>query len=214
MKSLKDIECGCFYLLESKSSGRSCYFESEMEIEVFRYLVRVYLKPYVELNKMYLSAEGYQLLVRIKQRNELTKRYRARIQKQGKEPKSLFISEPWRIVSEQMRIMLSLYVRKANKLRGREGVLVKSSYERRYFDDVNELEEYVEEMDKGKEIEGQSDKRYRVSERWKMKVDWERVRGALSDVGRHFHDLVLLNLVEITFQWHNSKKPPNFHQKI
>lgn len=55
-----------------------------------------------------------------------------------------------------MRIFKSTFVKAINKLRGREGVLVKNSFKKQYFETEQEYEDYIAEMEKGLPIKSQS----------------------------------------------------------
>ena len=134
MKITHEFMPGGYYMFESLASGRSCYFESKEEAEIFKCLLKRYLIKYVQINKLYLSSEGFQILLRVRTKETIIKHYRDGRKKQGKECRKGFIKSPWRIISEQMRKFMSLYVRAVNKIRGREGVLVKQRYQRYYFE--------------------------------------------------------------------------------
>lgn len=196
-----------YYLFESLSSARSCYFKTEEEIDLFKKLWKRYLSEYLETHKMYLSSEGYQILLKIKSKSILVKRYKKKFRRKRKEIKSRYVEEPWRIVSEQIRIFHSVYVKAVNKIRGREGVLVKRSYERYYFEGLEELESYRNKMENGCErIESQKNERYRVSERWVELVRWWLLRGGewmAGAVDAGFTDHVVHKLIETTISNHS-----------
>ncbi len=196
-----ELKSGSYYLFESLSSGRSCYFESDEEVRIFRVLFRRYINDFCEIHKMYLSSEGYRIFLRVRGAGVLRKRYVERCDKKGKPVKKEYIEEEWRIVSEQMRIFHSVYVKSVNRIRGREGVLVQSRYRRYYFEDLAGFRVCEEEMDRGKEIEGQVNRLYRVSKRWKTGVSWGVVRGkdfveGLMDIG--FQHYVIQKLINYT----------------
>ena len=178
MKKLIELECGGYYLFESLASGRSCYFESDIEGGLFRRLFRRYMEDYAHIHKMYLSSEGYQILLRLKGRESLERRYKKACKKKGVEVKKLNIEEPWRIISERMRVFGSVYVKAVNRIRGRKGVLVQERYGRYEFSEVEEFESYIEEMERGKEVQGQDRAKYRVGIEWKSGVNWVLVRGS------------------------------------
>lgn len=210
MKNLIDYECNCYYLFESKSSARSCYFESDLEIHIFKKLLRRYLSKYVEFHHLHISSEGYEILLRTRTKETVIQHYRLGREIKKKSIKEQFINEPWRIISEQMRIFLCLYAKTVNKKRGRQGVLVQKRFERRYFSGVEEVQEYVEELNRGKEVESQRKIKYRVEESWKKGISWWRFRGKKwgESVGCiDFQDHVLRKLVNRTFATHN----PTFH---
>ncbi len=194
-------------MIESLVSSRSCYFEKEGEARIFRRLFKRYMESYFHIHKMYLSSEGYQILIRVKSKQAVLKNYKLSRLKEGKEPKDQFIKEPWRIISEQIRQFHSLFARTVNKLRDRKGVLVQERYGRYYFEDEDEYLVYLKEMDGGKEIAGQRNEDNRRGIRWRGEVLWGVLRGvewvesAMSTVFRH---LVVSKLIISTKTLHNS----------
>ncbi len=211
MKEIHQIECGCYYLIESLATARSCYFEDEKEVEIFRKLFKRYLGKYVHIGGMYLSSEGYQILIRVRTIQEVNRQYRAKMRGKKENPKIKYLESSWRIISEQMRIMGSVYAKWVNKKRVRNGGLVKQRYKRYYFESKAEYLEYKERMDKGEEIQSQTNERYQVEGSWKVGVNWWIVRGvewvrALID--KDFPDYVVSNLIDKTKLAHTCSSPP------
>ncbi len=205
MQETKEIVPGGYYMFESLSSSRSCYFESSEEIRIFKVLLNRYLSDYLHIQKLYVSSEGYQILLRVKSKPVVIKNYQSEIERKGKEIKLIFIKEPWRIISERIRIFHSRYVKCVNKIRGRKGVLVQKRFTRYYFDSISEYMAYENEMETGKEIEGQKEKRYRVEKAWIDRVNWAIFRG-VDFVGglcyKAFPDFVVRKLIISTFSSH------------
>lgn len=206
MIKTEKFSCNSYYMFESLSSGRSSYFESGEEVKLFKKLFELHLSKHVELHRMYLFTEGYQLLVRTRHRSTILNNFRKKKAKQGKTVNIEYILEPWRVISEQMRIFMSSYVRQVNSMRGREGVLVKSRYNRYFFTDANDLNAYVAERaihDK----KSQRIKRYRVGKKWRKLVNWEKLwqrKSGRCAVYRAFPDLILSKLIRSTFLHHSS----------
>ncbi len=211
MHQVIKIEAGGFYLFESKSCGRNCYFETENEIEIFKVLFRRYVEKWVYVHKLYLSSEGYQILLRAKGRKAIRDRFRNQNSGISRSREQLLLKEPWRILSEQIRKFHSLYVRAVNKMRGRKGVLVQSRYNRYCFESQEEYIQYENSMKSGEEIKGQENERYRVSEKWKKGVRWGLMRSVKwveSASNNRFNKLVILILIEATYSAHFSPPPP------
>lgn len=212
MKCTYELKPSCYYLFESLSSGRSCYFESEEEIIIFRKLFFRYMGSYIAVDSMYLGSEGYQILVKVREKSTIQSNYKKVREKRGRKIKEIFIKEPWRIISEQMRIFKSLYVKTVNRIRGRKGVLVQQRYSRYYFENKEEYEQYKKTMEAGKEIKSQEKDDYRVEKRWIKKVNWRVIRGKRwveSAMDRAFANLVVSNLVQLTLTLHNHNPHPN-----
>ena len=204
-----DLQAGGYYMVESLSSGRSCYFESDKEVRQFKVLFQRYLGHYCKVHKMYLSSEGYRIMLQVREKGVLCKRYREHCRRNGNEVRKIFLEEEWRIVSERVRIFHSVYVKMVNRERGRQGVLVQSRYNRYYFESMTEYENYIERMDEGEEIKGQRKEKYGVSGRWKARVRWVVYRGGEwveSCMDKGFKDYVVEKLLLNTLFLH---KPPD-----
>jgi hypothetical protein len=206
MKKIHELECGGYYLLSSLATARSCYFENEDEILKFRLLFKRYLTYYINIHKVYMSSEGYEILIRVKSLEVVKRTYIEYCKKLNKEVKVEFIKEPWRIISEQMRIFGSVYAKWVNSERDRSGGLVKERYRRYYFESYEEFEMYKNEMREGSEIRSQRNKRYQVSTRWIRAINWSIIRGVervegLVDID--FKNYVVQKLIKSTFSLHS-----------
>ena len=214
MRKIFKIQAGGYYLIESKATARNCYFENEEEIEVFRKLFKRYLGGYIEIHKMYFSSEGYQILRRVRGKGVLRKKYIKKCEKKGRVARNDYWEEPWRIVSEQIRIFHSVYAKWVNGERERCGGLVQERYGRYYFESREEFGQYIESMERGSEIKGQRNKKYEVEESWKKGVRWGFLRGLEwvgSAVGAGFQNYVVYELIKNTLTSHSSKKKPISH---
>ncbi len=209
MKKVYRMESRGYYLIESLAVCRNCYFESKEEAERFKNLFVRYVGSYVEIDKMYLSSSGYHILLRIKSFAYLRNRYTKECNRRGKQVRGIFIEEPWRIISEQMRIFHSRYVKWINEKRDRSGGMVKERYSRYYFSSEEEYEIYKNKMGQKEQLKGQRNKRYELSERWLSLVNWEVLRGGEwvnSLMNRAFRKYVVEKLVKSTIILHNT--PP------
>lgn len=206
MKSTIELKESGYYVIESIASAKSCYFETDKEAQIFKTLLSRYLEKYVEIHKIYLSSEGYQVLLRVRMKETILRNYRKCCKRRNKVEKAMMLKEPWRIVSEQMRQFKSLYVKTVNKLRGRKGVLVQSRYRRYYFEQEEEYRLYEREMDCGKEILSQENREYGVERRRIRKVNWGLIRGrewVESVTWWGFRNLVVSKLVRYTISKHS-----------
>lgn len=206
MKHTYHLKPNGFYLFESLSAANSIFFEKEEEIQLFKSLLNRYLKNYLTIHKIYIDITGYQLIVKIKQKRTLLKNYKEDCLKKGKAPKMEFILEPWRIISEKMRVFKSIYVKAVNKLRGREGVMVKHCYKKYYFETEHEYESYVEEMEKGKSIESQKNKRFQLYRQAASTINWAYYRARKwveSLLYWGSQDIVILKTIKSTLLHHN-----------
>ena len=176
MKNTHELKTGGFYVFESLASANSVFFKSEKEIKIFKKLFKLYVSRYMDINKLYVDASGYQAVVRIKQRKTLLKNYRTECNEKKRDPKKEIVKNPWRIISEKMRIFKSIFVKAINKLRGREGVLVKHSFKKYYFESIEEYNLYVVEMESGKHISSQRNQEYSLSRSDSKILNWMKYR--------------------------------------
>ncbi len=205
MKQINTYEPGCYYLFESKVCGRNCYFENKNEIHKFEKLWKRYLSSYTEVYRMYISSEGYQVLLRIRTKDTLKRNYSLRCMKSESKVRPEFLKSPWKIVSEQIRIFHSVFAKYINRLRDRQGALVQSKFKRYHFTTKEEFQSYRFKMNRGGEIKGQRNVKYRVGEVWKKGVDWVYFRG--EEWGerfgfRRFPDHVIHKLILYTKKLH------------
>jgi len=100
----------------------------------------------MQLHRITLKIDGYSILIRIKDRRTIISHYKKEREKKKKGLNPNFIAEPWRIISEKIRVIHSVFAKAINKLRGRSGVLVKSRYERLYFENLKEAINYLDKI--------------------------------------------------------------------
>jgi hypothetical protein len=176
MKNTHELKTGGFYVFESLCSANSIFFKSEIEINLFKKLIKQHLTRFLDITKLYIDTNGYQIVVRIKQRRTVLKNYKEDCKEKQKTPKLELLNTPWKIISEKMRIFKSTFVKAINRLRGREGVLVKNSFKKVYFETLEEYEKYIVRMETGKEIPSQHNPSF-CKRRTDTKVkDWMKYR--------------------------------------
>lgn len=178
MKNTHKLRTGGIYLFESLSTAQSIFFKNRKEIELFKKLIKRYLDNYVHIEKIYIDSMGYQIVVKLKQRRTILENYKNVCLKNNKSPKERELKEPWRIISESMRVFKSIYSKTVNKLRGRSGALVKHSYKKYYFDSGEEYKNYVHEMEGGKEIESQKEEEFKKKREDTEVENWVWFRAA------------------------------------
>jgi hypothetical protein len=100
-----------------------------------------------------------------------------------------------------------------NRKRGRKGGLVQDRYRRYHFSNESEFALYIERMEiHRKEIQGQKNRRYRVSKRWKKNVDWAKKRGVKwveSMMSGRFQSYVVSKLISFTLHAHKTPLHPS-----
>lgn len=223
MKEIKKTKANGFYLFKGRVSADSSFIESVSESRHFSIYVNYYLKHYLQIYDYVINQDGWQMVVKLKSEKEINSAYFQ------DEPDGI---EVWRIISEQIRKCLSSYVVKVNRMRGRTGSLVHSSYERYYFTtlteaqmEINKIRNRAVEMgQKSKKYSGKKE-HYRVTEEdGKGSIylgslegvnQRERV-GSLeleSFMNTGLTDLVLSNLISFSIKLHSVPKKSKFSTK-
>ncbi len=151
MKRTKEIFTQGYYVFESRVAANSNYIEDIREARALMCYANYYLKDYLHIYDYVITRHGWQFIVRIRGFKTLQKNSKHEIRR----------GEVWRIISERIRLFISSYVRYINRKRGRTGVLVHSSYERFYFESVEEAVVYLEKLRNQQIKLYQRKKRYR-----------------------------------------------------
>ena len=175
MIKTKKIYARGFYLLRGEASANSCFIENMREAKLFIRLVNRYLKDYVKVHEYLLTAEGWLIQVTIRRRKKVLKAYRMKKKRLGRK---VVHTELWRIISEQMRLVLSQYVKLTNKMEGRSGSKVKESYHRYYFTTAKEACDYLDRMRNQKIKLIQRKKKYRKVKSH-YRISWEEAKGSI-----------------------------------
>lgn len=161
MKQIKEMQANSIYLLKGECGANSVFFENKKEAKLFTNLVDYYLHDYAEVNSFQNSKDGWILIITLKSENKIKEAYRKRREKSKKCKSECTFEEVWRIISEQIRILLSCYVKTTNARNEREGGKVKSSYKRHYFDNLEEAIKVMQEMEEQEIDQSQPKARYR-----------------------------------------------------
>jgi len=136
MKKVKKTLPGNFYIFTSRSAANSNYIESISEAKQLFIYANLFLKGYLKIYDYVITRHGIQMLVRIEKYSRL------------KELTDIDYTEStiWLCISDRMRLFLSHYVKKINRLRGRTGVLVHSNFEKEEFETLLEAKECMHKL--------------------------------------------------------------------
>lgn len=139
MKKIKQIEANGFYIFRGEVAANGNFIESLDEAKQFLVYANYFLKDYVSVYEFIITRHEWHMIVKLKSKNKIL------AMKQGED---IFQSEleVWRVVSERVRLFLSQYVRSVNRMRGRTGTLVHSSYERYYFDTLSQAKMVIQRI--------------------------------------------------------------------
>ncbi len=129
MHKTKEIYPGAFYIFESKAAANSNYIENLREAKQLLIYANHYLKSYLKIHDYIITRHGWQFAISI-----------------NKDFPSHQNQEPWRVVSERIRLFLSTYVRYINHHRNRTGVLVQKNYIKYYFETWKEAKSHLDRM--------------------------------------------------------------------
>lgn len=143
MKKTKEMRPGALYFFKSMACSNTVYFEALEHAQDFLQLANQHLKAYIMIHEYMLCQDGWVFVGRLKSEKQIRKAYAMKRKRNKKHPKELPV---WKIVSEQMRLFIGRYVTKYNSSTGREGGLVKRSYERFYFETKREALQMIKRI--------------------------------------------------------------------
>lgn len=225
MKKIKQIKAGGLYLFSGEVAANSNFIESQREAKQFLIYANWFLKDYLTVYDFVISRSGWHMLVKLKAADAIFEAY----YDQNSEKLEQMV---WKLVSQKVRLFLSCYVRVVNKLRGRTGTLVHSTYERFYFEDFQEAQKAIDAIRNDRfKIYSRRKKYTGLDSHIPMKVGG--LRGSVYLCSKKVRkvdngfikkmkvlgieglsNLVLLKLVNSTKSMHLSNKSPKFLPKL
>lgn len=135
-----------FYLLQGKVNANSVFIEDKQEAHYFMSKAHQRFKGFFKIHEYLLSKDGWSFLVTIEDEQEVLRSYKRLREQSSKADRAKDDKIVWKIISEQIRHFLSLFVRYTNKKQGRTGGKVHSSYERYWFESAEEARSYIHSM--------------------------------------------------------------------
>jgi len=184
-----------------------------------------YLADYVFVNCFQNSRDGWAMIITTKSAEVIRSAYKDRRKQSKKCNKDCAHHEIWRMLSDQIRILLSTYVKATNETTGRTGGKVRGKYKRFVFESVEEAEAVKDELlnlkyDQAQELKRYqpSKKLYRVKNRQKKQSVYMgcallKSKEMVRKLGMRCLDLagsaivVLRQLVKTTFEFHFPLEP-------
>lgn len=143
MKRTKKMRAGGLYIFKSIACSNTVYYESLEHTKIFLELANQHLKAYLYIHEYMLCKDGWVFMGRLKSETQIQNAYAMKRKRNKKLPKKLPV---WKIISEQIRLFIAKYVTKYNKFTGREGTLVKQSYQRYYFETKREAKRIIQRI--------------------------------------------------------------------
>ncbi len=178
MKKIKQMQADHIYLIRGSSSANSSFFECENDAKYFLKLVDRFLGEYMSVNSFQNNRDGWVLIISTRSVEEIRTAYAKRRAQSNKCNPAYAHSEVWRILSDQVRILLSTYVKWTNSHTGRTGGKVKRNYERFIFESLEEALEMKENLENQLYDQSQSKKRYRPSKKH-FKMTWKAMKSSI-----------------------------------
>lgn len=138
MKKIKQMAAESIYLIRGCSVANTPFFEHEEDCKEFLALADRFLKEYLTVTSFQNNRDGWVMIIATKSARAIKKAYKARRAVSKKCRKEFELKEVWQMLSDQIRILLSTYVKKTNRQTGRKGAKVRHRYERFVFESAEE----------------------------------------------------------------------------
>ena len=134
------------YIIKGRSAAGSVFVEDLIEAKKFITLLNKRLAGYLFVHDFLITEDSWTLLCRIEDSKSVITKYELDRERSTKVDPLAKLEEVWRIISEQFRLLLSIFVKFTNRKQGRTGSKVHSNYERYYFENEQEAESYMQQM--------------------------------------------------------------------
>lgn len=138
MKPIKMMQAEHMYLIRGSSTANAAFFEKEADCKLFLELADRILGKFMSINSFQNNRDGWAMIITTKSADAIRKAYKARRKKSKTCKRKHAFKEVWRMLSDQVRILLSTYVKKTNHETGRTGSKVRRRYERFVFESEEE----------------------------------------------------------------------------
>lgn len=142
MRKIREIQEEGFYILQGRAAAGSVFIEDLAEAKKFLELVNKRLHGFLKVRDFLLTKNSWTLLCEVGTRKEILASYARQFNANEKGK----LMDVWRIISEQIRHILSIFVKYTNWKQGRTGGKVHSNYERFIFETEIEAEGFIKKM--------------------------------------------------------------------
>jgi len=163
MIPIKQMQADQLYLIAGASVANSPFFENEADCKLFLSLADKYLADYLMINCFQNNRDGWVMIITTNSAEAIRTAYDNRRKQSKKCNEDCAHHEIWRILSDQIRILLSTYVKATNENTGRIGGKVRGNYKRFVFESVEEAETVKQELLELKYDQAQELERYQPS---------------------------------------------------
>lgn len=161
MKKIKEMQAEHIYLITGASVANSAFFEQEDDCKMFLELADHYLGQYLKITRFQNNRDGWAMIITTKTADAIMRAYKIRRSLSKKCKKEFELKEVWRVLSDQIRIFLSTYVKRTNGATGRIGAKVRHRYERFVFESDAEALETQANLEEAYYPLEQPEERYR-----------------------------------------------------
>lgn len=165
MRQIKKMEADHMYVIRGASTANSPFFEKEADCKLFLEYADRFLGDYLCINRFQNNRDGWVMLITTRSAREIKAAYYTRRARSKKCQKAFEYQEIWKMLSDQIRIFLSTFVKATNYLSGRTGGKVRCRYERFIFESEEEAMKLVSMLEREYYAQAQPLKRYRPSKR-------------------------------------------------
>lgn len=165
MKKIKKMQAEHLYMIQGCSTANSPFFENELDCKLFLRLADRFLSDYMKILNFQNNRDGWVMLISTKTAADIKRAYYGRRMRSKKCKIEFVYNEVWQMLSDQIRIFLSTYVKATNYRTGRTGGKVRRRYERFVFESEAEAEEVNAKLKSHYYVQEQPMKRYRPSRR-------------------------------------------------
>lgn len=138
MKKVKKMQANHLYMIRGASTANSPFFESEGDCRLFLELVDRFLGDYLKVGCFQNNRDGWAMIITTRSAVAIKKAYYRRRAQSMKCRKEHEYTEVWKMLSDQIRIFLSTYVKATNFRSGRTGGKVRCRFERFIFESEEE----------------------------------------------------------------------------
>ncbi|MDA9773907.1 hypothetical protein N9B82_03030 [Saprospiraceae bacterium] len=148
MQQIKKLQSEGFYAIQISASANSAIVEKVYQAKKFLQLVNSRLEGFAKVHDYLISNGGIFLVLEVQESVLILDKYLGMRNRSKKANRELDLEEVWKIISEQFRHLISMYVKWFNKETGRVGSMVARNYERFYFENIEEANKYLRKMKK------------------------------------------------------------------
>lgn len=154
-----------YYVLTGASTARDLFFDDDQDIVEFKELFERMLCGYLQVYRMLLYKDQWFIAIKLNNKEQIKKQYLYDRDRSKKANRANDYHEPWRMISERVRVFLCNFVANTNKRKNRKGGKVSSSYKRYYFTNLSEMENEMKNWEERKIASSQKSNTYKYLER-------------------------------------------------